>query len=112
MQLVLHKVPALYWPHGPTKPLQAHAASLHKVLAVTHAITNEGGHYSECNLLIRKLVLHVAECDSDLHVARVESKANIADGPTRNFLDDLIALNAQFASPVLPSWAVDVWHID
>ena len=62
--------------------------------------------------LNRETVLHLAECDSDLHVARVESKANIADGLTRNFLDDLITLNAQFVSPVLPRWAADVWHVD
>ena len=32
---------------------------------------------------------------------RVESKSNIADGPTKNRLDNLIALNAKEVTPAV-----------
>jgi len=61
-------------------------------------------------LLIGKVWLHLADADCDLCVGRVESKANIADGPTRDYLFDLEALGAVFVSPSLPEWIQDVWN--
>ena len=55
---------------------------------VLHALSKGGGHNTECNLLIGKVWLHLADADCDLCVGRVESKANIADGPTRDYLFD------------------------
>ena len=40
---------------------------------------------------------------------RVESKANLADGPTRDYYDILHKLGAQFVEPVLPTWVLDLW---
>jgi hypothetical protein len=62
------------------------------------------------NLLIGIVWLHLADADCDLCVGRVESKANIADGPTRDYLFDLEALGAVFVSPSLPEWIQDVWN--
>ena len=64
----------------------------------------------ECTLLIGKVWLRLADADCDLCVGRVESKANIADGPTRDYLFDLEALGAVFVSPSLPEWILDVWN--
>ena len=47
---------------------------------------------------------------TDLHGARVESKANIADGPTRDDFEHLTALQAVFVEPVLPPWIYEIWE--
>ena len=78
---------------------------------VTHALSKGGGHNTECNLLIGKVCLHLASVDCDLHVGRVESKSNIADGPTREDLSLLEQLEAVFVSPILPEWISDIWHV-
>ena len=40
---------------------------------------------------------------------RVESKANIADGPIRDRLDEVEALVAQWSPPVLLRWLLNLW---
>ena len=77
---------------------------------VTYALAKGGGHNEECNMVIGKLWLAVAELDTDLHVARVESKANIADGPSRDDISMLNQLQAVYVEPVLPQWIHDLWH--
>ena len=59
---------------------------------------------------IPTLWLHLAEQDFDMHVARVEGASNIADGPTREFLEHVGRLQAKFVAPVLPQWLDDVWR--
>ena len=63
-------------------------------------------------MIIGKIWMHLAALDADLHAARVESEANIADGPTRDMFDHLEALNAKYVSPQLPDWIHDIWHSD
>ena len=42
---------------------------------------------------------------------RVESKANVADGPTRNYFRDVVdELSAQFRQPVFPQFLQDLWR--
>ena len=41
-------------------------------------------------------------------VRRVESKANVADGPTRHYLGDLEALAATWSRPRMPHWIGDL----
>ena len=77
---------------------------------ITHAMAKGGGHNDECNMAIGKIWLQVAELNADLHVARVESAANIADGPTRDDFKCLTALGAEFVPPALPDWIHDIWH--
>ena len=79
---------------------------------ITHALAKGGGHNPECNMIIGKIWMHLAALDADLHAARVESEANIADGPTRDMFDHLEALNAKYVSPQLPDWIHDIWHSD
>ena len=55
--------------------------------------------------------LGYAGLDCDLHVARVESKANIADGPSRDEFCFLNDLGAVYVPPVLPSWIDDIWAV-
>ena len=45
----------------------------------------------------------------DVAFVRVESKANVADGPTRDFLDVLVALGAVRLPALLPGWLNALW---
>ena len=77
---------------------------------VLHALSKKRQAQQGNNLLIGIVWLHLADADCDLCLGRVESKANITDGPTRDYLFDLEALGAVFVSPSLPDWILDVWN--
>lgn len=77
---------------------------------ITHALARGGGHNPESNMIIGKIWLHLASLDTDLHAARVESAANIADGPSRDSFDLLQVIGARFVEPKLPEWIHDIWH--
>ena len=40
---------------------------------------------------------------------RVESKANVADGPTREKLEILVKLGAEWCEPLMPHWMRNLW---
>ena len=63
------------------------------------------------NISIGKLWLDMAGLQIAFYMARVESLANIADGPSRNEFTYMTALGATFLAPKLPKWDWDVWHI-
>lgn len=58
-------------------------------------------------MCVGRFWLEVAKAGVFFHVARVESAANIADGPTREDLILLQQLKAQFVPPRLPDWVHD-----
>ena len=64
---------------------------------------------ADLNQAIGNLWLDIARLQVGLHAVRVESKANIADGPTREFLSLLGELGASFVPPKLPRWCVELW---
>ena len=64
----------------------------------------------DLNMGIGKLWLMIADAGISLHVVRVESKANIADGPSRGHLELLEDLSAVFVDPVLPPWVHTLWR--
>ena len=64
----------------------------------------------DMNQAIGYVWLNVAELNLGLFGLRVESKANIADGPTREYLDFLDELGAQYRVPALPNWCYDLWE--
>ena len=57
-------------------------------------------------------VLLVADVRVGLLLRRVESEANLADGPTRGNLKCLNKLNAEWHALVLPEWVFDLWRYD
>ena len=65
---------------------------------------------ADMNEIVGRLWLNLDLQQCDLFVQRVESKANVADGPTRHFLGDVEKLGAVYSSPVLPSWLDQIWH--
>jgi len=87
---------------------------------VTIAVDNQGvlnavlqgrAGADDLNAVVGKLWLEIAAESIAMHVVRVESLANIADGPTRESTELLDELGAVFVTPVLPDWARDVWSM-
>ena len=65
---------------------------------------------ADLNQAIGSVWLDIARLQIGLHAVRVESKANIADGPTREFLSLLGELGASFVPPKLPNWCQQLWN--
>ena len=65
---------------------------------------------ADLNQAIGHLWLDIARLQIGLFAVRVESAANIADGPTREFLSLLGELGASFVPPRLPKWCENVWR--
>ena len=65
---------------------------------------------ADLNQAIGQVWLDIADMQVGLHAVRVESKANIADGPTREFLSLLGELGAEFVPPQLPTWCAKLWN--
>ncbi len=76
---------------------------------VMFTVRSGGGHCPEVHLALGQFWLALAKLGIDLYAVRVESKANIADGPTRQFLSNLEELEAEFLDPVLPPWIYQIW---
>ena len=64
----------------------------------------------DLNMVVSKTWLMIADAMAALHVVRMESDSNIADGPTREKLEVLQSLNAEFVEPVLPDWLRSLWE--
>ena len=77
---------------------------------VQYALAQGGGHNPESNMIIGKIWMQLATFDTDLHAARDESEANIADGPTRDSFELLTRIQAKFVEPILPDWLHDIWN--
>ena len=77
---------------------------------VLHAVTRGGGGGPESFACIGKFWLELASSQTDLHCARVESAANIADGPTREQCELVGQLKAKWVPPILPPWVRNMWH--
>ena len=77
--------------------------------AILGALIAGGGNQPEVNAVVGRTWLTV--CDLNCHAifGRVESKANVADGPTRDDLTWVQALNAQYVELVLPEWLLNPW---
>ena len=64
----------------------------------------------DMNMSIGRTWLQVAAMGTGMHAVRVESAANLADGPTRENLSELERLGAKFVPPVLPDWVYRIWE--
>ena len=77
--------------------------------SILHALLKGSGGSPETHSCVGRLWLELAKAGAFLHVARVESAANVADGPTREDLIALARLSAKFVPPHLPEWVKDMW---
>ena len=65
---------------------------------------------ADLNQAIGFLWLDIAKAGIGVHCERVESHANIADGPSREFLSLVEELGAVFVEPKLPTWCHRLWE--
>jgi len=77
--------------------------------AVERALLKASGGTPECNAAVGKFWQEMAVAAAAFTVWRVESHANIADGPSRQKFDELRQLGALQVPSVLPAWALDLW---
>ena len=71
-----------------------------------------GSRPMDINLTVGRFWLRSAELDLAPYLARVTSKANLADGPTRGYLSLLRELGAVWMEPVVPDFFNDLWSIE
>ena len=76
---------------------------------VVRSLVRGSSSAGDLNMAVGQVWLAIAAMGIGLFACRVESKANVADGPTRDDLALLESMNAQFRLPVLPSWVLDLW---
>ena len=58
----------------------------------------------EMSLMVARCWMKCAECNVDMHTWYVASKSNVADGPSRDDVSDMVRLNATFVKAKLPVW--------
>ena len=63
----------------------------------------------EANMLTGRIWLHAVEWSRAPIWARVESAANIADGPSRHDFTHVESLKAELVAPALPQWISTLW---
>ena len=69
------------------------------------------GSAADHNAAIARIWLDFAAEAVGPYVIKVETKCNVADGPTRDFFGDMIRLNAQWIEPRWPDWIQDIWRL-
>ena len=88
--------------------------------ATTVYVDNEGVRYafisgtSKCKelaLMVAKMLHEAAARRWGLLFRRVETKANLADGPTREDFSYLGGLQAKWRMPVMPVWVEHMWDL-
>ena len=98
--------------------LATFAGELEKSL-LTVAIDNQGvllgliggrAGADDLNMSIGRTWLQVADMGVGLHAVRVESAANLADGPTRDNFKEMEHFGATFVEPVMPEWVYHIWR--
>ena len=76
---------------------------------VLHALVSGRSAAADVNSAVGRIWLDMAKHRVALHVVRVESAANIADGPTRESTELLEELGAIWVPPRLPQWVTSLW---
>ena len=75
-----------------------------------HALVKGTSMSPEANELVGRMWLSLCDAQVSLFCQRVESKSNVADGPTRHDFSQVQSLGAVFQEPRLPDFVHKVWH--
>ena len=76
---------------------------------IERGVLKGSGGGPEVNEVIGRFWSELARARVGFQIFRVESKANVADGPSRGMLADMRQLNASFQVPCMPVWCLDPW---
>ena len=77
---------------------------------VLHSMLKGSSLTDDLNSVVGAMWHHSAASQTCLFVERVESKANMVDGPTRHDFSAAVRLAADFCSPQWPIWACKLWQ--
>ena len=77
---------------------------------ITHTMINGSATNGDINIITEKIWLDIANLRASMHIERVQRAANIADGPTRDFMVQVNRLGAQEVPPVMPQWIDHIWQ--
>ena len=78
---------------------------------VLGSVINGSSTAPEMNMIVGDIWLQVAKEHISLDVYRVESAANISDGPTRASFELMEALGAEFVELIWPECCRDLWTV-
>ena len=78
--------------------------------SIEHAVLKGSGGSAECISCIGQFWLELAQRSVTFYSYRVESHANVADGPSRKNFLEMEALEAVGVPPHMPSWVLDPWQ--
>ena len=80
--------------------------------SVLHSLIQGRAGAADLNFAVGKHWLDIARLHVSMHVLRVESKANIADGASRGDYTLMEHLGATYVPPSLPQWCSAIWSPD
>ena len=69
------------------------------------------GSAADHNLAIARIWLNFAAAGVAPWFLKVETKCNVADGPTRDNFEEVLRLSARFVEPRWPDWIADIWKV-
>ena len=75
-----------------------------------HALKNGSSVSPEANVLVGRMWHTLCQAQVAFFAQRVESKSNVAGGPTRHDFSQVSRLGAEFTKPQLPAFVYQVWH--
>ena len=78
---------------------------------VLHSVVQGRAAAEDANRCIAKFWLDAAGLELAVHLLRVESFANLADGPHTYDTSLMTLLNARLVEPCLPRWMSDIWEV-
>ena len=76
---------------------------------VVASLVKGANRVTDANLVIAQFWLWIAKMEVDFEANQVHTHSTVADGPTRERLDIIAELNAQFTGPRLPNMLLDFW---
>ena len=76
---------------------------------VLHGLLSGRAGADDLNYAVGQAWLDMTSMGISMTGTRVESKANVADGPTRDYFEILVNKGATFVEPRLPSWVFSLW---
>ena len=77
---------------------------------VLHAISSGSGVAPEINACVARLWILVAKLQIGFRIGRVESKSNVAEGPSMLDTYWMTKLQAVFVDAEVPPWLLDPWQ--
>ena len=64
----------------------------------------------DMNMITARFWQDVVLTQCSFYMHRVSTHCNIADGPSRDFFEQMEQLNATYVDPIMPEWIGKIWQ--